>query len=131
MKIITKYDTGSTIEVKLHELFAVELDTTHAQNEFLAVPAFIQEQNFEIIKEYSYAAPKNATNIQSLGKKIFLLMATQVNEVDLSWYNLSTAKEELHFHLKVSLKGSENTLKIANHISDSDNLGMPDSVCRS
>jgi hypothetical protein len=67
----------------------------------LAVPAFIQAQNFELIKEYAYAAPDNNTNTQSLGKKIFLLMATQVNEVDLSWYNLTTATEELHFNLKV------------------------------
>jgi len=130
VKIITKYDIGTTIEVKLHELFAVELSITNAQNEFLAVPAFIQEQNFELIKEYTYCAAQNSST-QTLGKKIFLLMATQINEVDLSWYNLSTAREELHFHLKVSLNGNQHSMHIANHISDSDSLGMPDSVCRS
>ena len=128
MRIITKADIGKEIEVQLHELFAVEVEAIHANNEYLAVPSFIQKQNFEIIKEYSYHSPVES-NVQEMGKRIFLLMATRVSEIDLSWYNLSTAKEVLQFLLKV--KAEEHYEGIAHHVSDNNEGGLPNAVGRS
>ncbi len=122
MKIISKKDKGRTIEVNLHELFAVEVDASHPDNEFLAVPAFIQEQNFEIIKEYAYTTATQSST-QVIGKKIYLLMATRISEVDMSWFNLSTAKEELSFILRVTSYSQLD--EMVHHLSDNDTGSIP------
>lgn len=115
MKTITKAQTGEKIRVQLYELFAVEVCALSPNSEFLAVPAFVQTQNFEIIREYAYHAPDGG-NAQQMGKRIFLLMATQICESNLSWYNLSTAQQELQFRLEVSLEEQDT---LGSHHSDS------------
>lgn len=128
MKIITKQDKGKIIRVQLYELFGVEVKTTHSDSEYLAVPSFVAEQSFEIIKEYSYQAPQNS-NVQEIGKKIFLLMATRVSELDLSWYNLATAQEEIQFQLRIEPQMAIEG--VAYHASDNDSTGAPRAVGRS
>lgn len=128
MKLITKQDKGKIIRVQLYELFGVEVETTHSDSEYLAVPSFVAEQSFEIIKEYSYQAPQNS-NVQEIGKKIFLLMATRVSELDLSWYNLATAQEEIQFQLKIEPQTAIEG--VAYHTSDNDSTGAPRAVGRS
>lgn len=140
MKIITKADKGKSIEVQLHEFFAVEVSATHPDNEFLAVPAFIEAQNFEIIREYAFVpSPQAAHGITSshknkIGKKVFLLLATNISEVDLSWYNLATAKKELSFSLNVSAynhDSHDNQWGAAvHHASDNNHFGLPRGVAR-
>lgn len=128
MKLITKQDKGKIIRVQLYELFGVEVETVHPDSEYLAVPSFVAEQSFEIIKEYSYQIPQNST-VQGIGKKIFLLMATRVSELDLSWYNLSTAKEEIQFQLRIEPQAAIEG--VAYHTSDNDSTGIPRAVGRS
>ncbi len=128
MKLITRQDKGKIVRVQLYELFGVEVETTHPDNEYLAVPSFVAEQSFQIIKEYSYQAPQNS-NIQGIGKKIFLLMATRVSELDLSWYNLATAKEEIQFKLKIE---PQVTIEgVAHHASDNNSMNIPQAISRS
>lgn len=132
MRIITKKDVGKQIQVNLHEFFGVEVESSNPKNEYLAVPSFIQAQNYTIIKEYNYSTLNSKSDIQSLGKRIYLLMATKVSKVDLSWYNLATAEEELHFMLNVSDNGSMNILLENGHaVSDGDFQGMPNSSSQS
>jgi hypothetical protein len=102
VKIISKKDVGQQIHIKLHELFGVEVESTNPNNEYLAVPSFVKEQNYAIIKEYNYWGKTPKTGTQAIGKRIYLLLATKVSRIDISWYNLSTAEEELHFILNVS-----------------------------
>ena len=128
MKLITRQDKGKIIRVQLYELFGVEVETIHPDSEYLAVPSFVAEQSFEIIKEYSYQAPQNS-NVQEIGKKIFLLMATRVSELDLSWYNLATAKEEIQFKLKIE---PQVTIEgVAHHASDNNSMNIPQAISRS
>jgi len=129
VKLITKKDKGKVIRVQLHELFGVEVETTHPDNEYLAVPSFVAEQSFEIIKEYNYQSLQNS-NVQEVGKKIFLLMATRVSQLDLSWYNLATAQEEIQFQLKIqpqiAIEG------VGHHASDNEvNHSTPHAISRS
>lgn len=133
MRIITKKDVGKQIQVKLHEFFGVEVESSNPKNEYLAVPSFIKEQNYTIIKEYNYAASNNKSGIQSIGKRIYLLMATKVSKVDLSWYNLETAEEELYFMLNVSNNESIHhlTFEGGHAVSDGNIRSMPNSSSQS
>ena len=132
MIIVTKKDAGKQIQVKLYEFFGVEVEASNPKNEYLAVPSFIKEQNYKIIKEYNYAAVKNKSGAQSIGKRIYLLMAIKISKVDLSWYNLSTAEEELHFMLNVSENDEMSFVFGEGHAaSDDDIQSMPNGSSQS
>jgi hypothetical protein len=132
VRIITKKDAGKQVQVKLHEFFGVEVEASNPKNEYLAVPSFIQQQNYTIIKEYNYATLKNKSGIQSIGKRIYLLMATKVSKVDLSWYNLATAEEELYFMLNVSNSDEMNSIFEDGHaVSDGNMQTQPNSSSQS
>ncbi len=132
MRIVTKKDAGKQIQVELHELFGVEVESSNPKSEYLAVPSFIKEQNYTIIKEYNYTGLNNKSGIQSIGKRIYLLMATKVSKVELSWYNLATAEEELYFMLNVSNNDQMNSIFENGHaMSDADIHTMPNSSSQS
>ena len=59
-------------------------------------------------------------------------MATKVSKIDLSWYNLATAEEELFFMLNVSHNDQMNSIFENGHaISDADMQTMPNSSSQS
>lgn len=130
MRIITKKDFGKEVKIGLHEFFGVEVASSNPQNEYLAVPSFIQKQNFEIIKEYNYPASKGS-NVQQIGKRIYLLLATKISQIDLSWYNLATAEEELYFMLNVQSSPVAIPQGLAYSISDNDMSAMPQAISHS